>query len=117
MTDTTTYKKKILVAIEIEASKELDWFTESWLGQVLAHATGLNADRNQQPTEEFLRYLPQGISIMAHSCPKLATGSVEAAFERIDKLEERLCGCFDKIADEILNGLHRARIQEEARKL
>jgi len=85
--DPTTYKKKLLVAIEVESKYPIDYLDETSLRRMLM--------------ESSISLAGDHIMIAVHTCPKLAAGSVDAAFQRIDKLEERLVGVFDDLLDRL----------------
>ena len=91
----TTYKKKLLVAIEIESKHPIDFLDEAGLRRILMESSiSLAGDR---------------IVITEHKCPKLAAGSVDAAFQRIDKLEERIERIANKVLDLIEGSIDEAR--------
>jgi len=56
----TSFNKKLLVSIEVEAVRGLDWFTEVWLSRTVAAAIGMHV-------------LPIGqvsVNIEKHTCPQ-----------------------------------------------
>jgi len=56
----TSFNKKLLVSIEVEAVRELDWFTEVWLSRTVAAAIGMHV-------------LPIGqvsVNVEKHACPQ-----------------------------------------------
>lgn len=83
----TSYEKTLVIAVKAESTRPLDWFTLGYLKAAIERDGGCYA-------------------INEHSCPKLAAGSVDAAFQRIDKLEERMCECLGHLVDALRCAKH-----------
>jgi hypothetical protein len=93
----TTFEKTLLVAVKVESKGKLEWLTPLWVAQTLALGAGIPPDVRQAGPQAFD---VQGLKVNEHSCTKVAGGSVEAPFKRIDALEERLVTLVEKMLED-----------------